>query len=359
MICMETIILEFLEIYAIELADKKAKENMKYCNLGKNGPVVSKIGYGCMGLSSGVYGSTINRKDAIGLIRDIYQNYGVTFFDTADVYGTGHNEDLLGEAIKDFRNKIVLATKCGIFINNDGLLGVNSTHGYIKQSCDASLRRLNTDFIDVYYMHRYNPINSIEEAAGAYQELINEGKIGYVGLSEVKPDIIRRAHSVLGDKLVAIQSEYSIRNPLAGDLTLPICRELGISFVPFSPIGRGFLTGKLTSPKSFGQSQEYDFRKDLPQFQSGNFEQNYALIKALNEFASAKNCTISQLCLAWVLMQDTIPIPGTSNLKHFAENIKALDVKLSVDDLKVIEQIRFDNPQVGERWPEAIMHWHC
>lgn len=332
---------------------------MKYCKLGKNGPLVSSIGYGCMSLSSGTYGKTIDRKDAINLIRDIYQVHGVTFFDTADMYGMGHNEELLSEAVKGFRDRIILATKCGIVVNNDGTLGVNSTHGYIKQSCEGSLKRLKTDFIDVYYMHRYNPETPIEAAAGAYKELINEGKIGYVGLSEVKPDIIRRAHDILGDKLVAIQSEYSIRNSIAGDITLPICRELGIGFVPFSPIGRGFLTGKLDSPRSFGQTEEYDFRNDLPQFQSGNFERNYALIEALNEFALAKNYTISQLCLAWVLAQDTIPIPGTSNLNHFVENIKALDVKLSAEDLKALEQIRFDNPQVGERWPEAIRHWHC
>lgn len=332
---------------------------MKYCNLGKNGPLVSAIGYGCMSLASGTYGKTIDRKDAINLIKDIYHNYGVTFFDTADMYGMGHNEELLSEAIKDFRDKIIIATKCGIVVNNNGTLGVNSTHGYIKQSCDSSLKRLKTDFIDVYYMHRYNPETPIEEVAHTYQELINEGKIGYVGLSEVNPDIIKRAHNILGDKLVAIQSEYSIRNPIAGDITLPVCRELSISFVPFSPIGRGFLTGKLTSSKSFGQTQEYDFRNDLPQFKADNFEQNYALIKALNEFALAKNCTLSQLCLAWVLAQDTIPIPGTSNPAHFAENIKALDVTLSADELKALKQICLENPQVGDRWPEAIMHWHC
>lgn len=332
---------------------------MKYCNLGKNGPLVSALGYGCMSLSSGVYGKTIDRNDAINLIGDIYHQYGVTFFDTADMYGMGHNEELLAEASKEFRDKIIVATKCGIVVNSDGTLDINSTPEYIKQSCDGSLKRLKTDYIDVYYMHRHNPETPIEEVARSMQNLIDAGKIRYVGLSEVNPDIIRKAHNILGDKLVAVQSEYSIRNYIAGDISLPVCRELGISFVPFSPIGRGFLTGKLTNSKSFGQTQEYDFRNDLPQFKSENFVQNFALIKALNDFAVAKNCTTSQLCLAWVLAQDTIPIPGTTNSDHFAENIKALDITLSADDLKNLEQICRDNPQIGTRFPEELMKWHC
>lgn len=246
-----------------------------------------------------------------------------------------------------------------IIINSDGSFNINSTPNYIKQSCNSSLKRLKTDFIDIYYMHRYNPEHSIEEMVHTFQDLIAQGKIRYVGLSEVNPDVIRKAYNILGDKLVAVQSEYSIRNSIAGDITLPVCRELGISFVPFSPIGRGFLTGKLDSPKSFGQTEEYDFRNDLPQFKSGNFEQNLTLIEALKDFALTKNCTISQLCLAWVLAQDTIPIPGTSNADHFVENIKALDVKLSAEDLKILEQIRNDNPQIGTRFPEELMKWHC
>ena len=332
---------------------------MRYCNLGKNGTLVSALGYGCMSLSSGVYGKTIARNEAINLIQNIYHQYGITFFDTADMYGMGHNEELLSEASREFRDKIIIATKCGIVVNSDGTLAINSTPEYIKQSCDGSLKRLKTDYIDVYYMHRHNPETPIEEVAGAYQELIDAGKIRYVGLSEVNPDIIRKAHNILGDKLVAVQSEYSIRNRIAGDISLPVCRELGISFVPFSPIGRGFLTGKLTSTKTFGQEKEYDFRNDLPQFQPDNFEQNYALIKALNDFALTINYTLSQLCLAWVLAQDTIPIPGTSSPAHFVENIKALDIILSADDLKNLEQICLSNPQIGTRFPEELMKWHC
>ncbi len=242
---------------------------VKYRTLGKKGPTVSAIGLGCMGLSE-FYGSTENtdRNAGIKLIQEAYSN-AITLFDTADMYGMGENEKLLGEAIKPFRDHVILSTKCGIERDANKAI-INNTPDYIKRACTASLARLGVSTIDVYFLHRYNPEMSLEQAMGAMMELIEEEKINYVGLSEVSPDIIERAHALLGDKFVAVQSEFSMINHAAAEIVLPLCKKLGLAFIAYSPLARGLLSGKLANATTFSKSKAFDYRSTLPQFSPEN-----------------------------------------------------------------------------------------
>jgi len=327
--------------------------SMEYRNLGKSGPRVSALGLGCMGISE-FYGES-DEKLGIDVIQQAYDE-GINFFDTADMYGRGKNESLLGRAVKPFRNKVVIATKCGIQRIDDDMR-INNDLIYIKKSCDKSLKLLDMETIDLYYLHRYNQEVPIEVSMQAMQELIDEGKILYVGLSEVDGEILERAYSILGDKLIALQSEYSIVNHKAADITLPTCRKLGIAFVPFSPIARGLLSGKIKDTKSFTESKTFDFRSIHPQFQPDALKANMPLIEAICTIATAKNCTPAQLSLAWLLAQgkDIIPIPGTKRIAYLKENIRALEIQLSKEDLASIDKVIDENPVTGARYPEAII----
>jgi len=328
---------------------------MEYRKLGKNGLVVSALGLGCMGMSPETYGPT-DQQSAKNTINYAYEN-GVTLFDTADIYGNGENERFLGPILGGLqRDKIVVATKCGLKEQETGLQ-INNTPEYIQQACDESLKRLGIDYIDLYYLHRYNPETPIEHSMQAMLALINAGKIRYVGLSEVDAPTIEHAYKILGDKLVAVQTEYSMMNYLAAETILPTCRKLGISFVPFSPIARGLLAGHITDPKVFKEHKEFDFRSILPQFQGECFEQNLRLIEAVKAIATKKHCTPAQLSLAWLLAQgeDIVPIPGTQKVNHLKENIAAAELKLSSDDLNLLAKARQTNPIKGARYPQALM----
>lgn len=328
---------------------------MKYRKLGKSTITVSAIGFGCMGMSE-FYGSTENTNKDAGkkLIRYGYDN-GITFFDTAEMYGSGDSEIILGTAVKSFRDKVIIATKCGIQRNPGLQLVINNNRDYIKNACNGSLRRLGVSTIDVYYLHRYNPEVPIEDSMNTMQELIKEGKIRYVGLSEVSSEIIERAHRVLGDKLVAVQSEYSLINRREAEEVLPICRKLGISFVPFSPLARGLLSGKLRDPQSFIAAEEFDFRGMLPQFSSENLAHNLQFVDALAELAKTLHCSAAQLSLAWLLAQGDyiIPIPGTTNQTYLKENIDAADIELTQDNLEAIKKIIAKHSIRGGRMPEG------
>lgn len=320
---------------------------MKIRQLGKKGPKVSALGLGCMGMSS-FYGPT-NEKAALQVIQQAYRD-DITFFDTADMYGNGANETLLGQAVKDFRNKVIVSSKCGI--EWDGKeLRVHNTPQYIHKACEASLKRLGTETIDLYYLHRYNPTVPIEESMQAMLRLIDEGKIRYVGLSEVDGDVLERAHRVLGDKLVSLQSEYSIGNHTAAEAVLPTCRKLGIAFVAYSPMLRGLLSGKLKTPTEFSKSETFDVRSIAPQFQPDVFENNLRLVNALADIAKNKRCTTAQLSLAWLLAQgdDIIPIPGTKRADYLKENLDAVNIELSEADLAAIAQAVKHNPIQGLR----------
>lgn len=325
---------------------------MKYLQLGK-GPLVSALGLGCMGMSEN-YGPT-DENLAVEVIRQAFKQ-GVTFFDTADAYGKGHNEILVGKAVKPFRDQIIIATKCGIqHVGKE--LKINNTPDYIKQACHDSLERLGIGTIDLYYLHRYNPEVPIESSMEAMLELINEGKIRYVGLSEVDAETIERAHQVLGDALVAIQTEYSIVNRAQAEAVLPICKKLGIAFVAWSPLARGLLSGKIRDAKVFKESKAYDFRSVLPQFQDEALQENLRLVEAIETIAKKKNCTPAQLSLAWLLAQDDqiIPIPGTKKLEYLHENLGAMDVHLTPEECDTLNSAIEENPIKGARYPEALM----
>ncbi len=327
---------------------------MKQRKLGKHGPIVSALGLGCMGMSE-VYGQPSEEKAGIELIQAAYA-MGITFFDTADMYGRGANEILLGKSIKPFRNKVIIATKCGIARNGD-VLSTNNHPDYIKKACHDSLKRLDIETIDLYYLHRYNPETPIEVSMQTMLDLIKQGKICHVGLSEIDGEIVERAHAVLGDKLIAVQSEYSIVNRLSADLVLPTCRKLGIAFVPFSPIARGLLSGKIKDTKSFTESGAFDFRSVHPQFQQSALKTNLHLIDAVSAIAKKKKCTPAQLSLAWLLAQgeDIIPIPGTRRIQYLKENISSLDVHLSKEDLSALDSAMEKNPVEGGRYPEEMI----
>jgi len=324
---------------------------MKIKPLGSQGLTASQIGLGCMGMSE-FYGEQ-NDAESIKTIQKAF-DLGVTFYDTANMYGPFTNEILVGKAIKSFRNEITLATKFGIVRDpaNPTARGVNGKPDYVKSCCEASLKRLGVDVIDLYYLHRKDPDTPIEETIGAMAESVKEGKVKGIGLSEVNVATLRKAHATY--PLSALQSEYSLWSREPENEIIPACKELGIAFVAYSPLGRGFLTGKI---KSFEDLDEDDFRRSSPRFQGENFNKNLQLVEKIEAIAKEKNCTPSQLALAWVMAQEDFifPIPGTKRVKYVEENVKAVDVKLSEQDLKQIEDVFPKNAAAGLRYTEAGM----
>src|SRR5213080_258759 len=324
---------------------------MKQRKLGRGGPIVSAIGLGCMGMSE-FYGHHDDAESLAAIDRAI--DLGITFFDTADIYGPHTNEELLGRGIRGKRHHVVIATKFGILRDPDtpGFRGINGKPEYVKQACDASLHRLGVDCIDLYYQHRVDPETPIEETVGAMAELVRAGKVRYLGLSEAGADTIRRAHAL--HPITALQSEYSLWTRDPEDEVLGVCRELGIGFVPYSPLGRGFLTGKIQKPEDIPQD---DYRRSTPRFQGENFQRNLDIVKRVEEIAREKRCTPAQLALAWVLAQgeDVVPIPGTKRRKYLQENIGALDVDITSKDLERIDEVAPKDAFAGSRYPEAMM----
>ena len=323
---------------------------MRYRKLDNSSFTVSAIGLGCMGMSE-FYGPR-NEEESVATIH-LAVDLGVNFLDTADMYGTGHNEELVGKAIKGRRNDIVLATKFGNVRGPEGsFLGINGRPEYVRSACEASLRRLDIETIDLYYQHRVDGSVPIEETVGAMARLVEEGKIRCLGLSEAAPATIRRAHRTY--PITALQTEYSLWSRDPEDEVLSTCRELGIAFVAYSPLGRGFLTGRFKSVEDFAPE---DFRSRHPRFQGENFRRNLDLVYRVEQIASEKGCKASQLALAWVLAQgeDIVPIPGTTRRAHLEENIAALKLKLSPQDLARINEVAPKGVTAGERYAEQAM----
>ena len=322
---------------------------MKTRKLGKNNLEVSAIGLGCMGLSFG-YGPAVDKQQGISLIREAVER-GVTFFDTAEVYGPYTNEELVGEALAPFRDQVVIATKFGFKIENGKQAGLDSRPEHIKEVAEASLKRLKTDVIDLFYQHRVDPNVPIEDVAGAVKDLIQQGKVKHIGLSEAGVQTIRRAHAV--QHVTALQSEYSLwwREPEAE--MIPTLEELGIGFVPFSPLGKGFLTGAIKEDTKFDKT---DFRNIVPRFTEENRRANQALVDLVGKFAAQKKVTPAQIALAWLLAQKPwiVPIPGTTKRHRLVENIGAAAVELTPEDLQQIENAASKIPVQGARYPEEL-----
>ena len=323
---------------------------MKKRKLGKSNLEVSAIGLGCMGMSFG-YGPAKDKQEMISLIRAAFEQ-GVTFFDTAEMYGPFTNEELAGEALAPFREKVVIATKFGFKIGQkDEQIGLDSRPEHIKEVVDASLKRLRTDVIDLFYQHRVDPNVPIEDVAQAIKDLIQEGKVKHFGLSEPGVQTIRRAHAV--QPVTAVQNEYSLWWRKPEEEVLPTLEELGIGFVPFSPLGRGFLTGRMNENTTFDSS---DLRSTLPRFTPEARKANQALVDLLGEIAKRKKATPAQIALAWLLAQKPwiIPIPGTTKLKRLEENIGAVEIELTPDDLREIETASSGIKVEGARYPEKL-----
>jgi aryl-alcohol dehydrogenase-like predicted oxidoreductase len=324
---------------------------MQKRGLGKIGPELSPLGLGCMGMSE-FYGAGDEAESIATIHRSL--ELGFSFLDTADAYGYGDNEILVGKAIRDRRDKAFVATKFAIVRDrsNPALRGISGKPAYVKTSCEASLKRLGVDTIDLYYQHRVDPQTPIEETVGAMAQLVREGKVRFLGLSEASPATMRRAYAV--HPIAALQTEYSLWTRDPEDGVLAATRELGIAFVAYSPLGRGFLTGQI---KKFEDLAADDFRRTSPRFQGDNFQKNLELVARVGQIAKEKTCTPGQLALAWLLAQgdDIIPIPGTKRRKYLEENITALDIKLSAGDLRRLDEVAPKGVASGDRYSQNMM----